>query len=229
MPNIESPSLDAASRQPLPPIPDTRCKNFEAAKDAAFRDDLVTNNGGEKNRGPIPGGAEPSGKGGPSNRATGVDGAGVSCGATWDVGGDGLRITGGQCGVTTHIDGPPGKGYGGGIKWGGSSPGQPQTGVKPGVATGDAHGNSVTTADDVKKAGSSSPTSTASSTCSTKSSTPEGLKWVDKNQDLKSAIPPAATPEINDLGPSTNEPEQKTDAAAQNDEARFGDDIAQRI
>jgi hypothetical protein len=228
MVEIYNQNLDPSRLPPLPPIPD-KCQNFEAAKDSAFRDDLVTNNGGEKNRGPIPGGAEPSGKGGPSNRATGVDGAGVSCGATWDFGRDGLRITGGQCGVTTHIDGPPGKGYGPGIKWG-QSPGQPQSGVKPGVATGDAHGNSVTTADDVKKAGSSSPTSTASSTCSNKSSTPEGLKWVDKNQDLKSAIPPAAAPEINDLGPSTNEPEQKTDAAvAQNDEARFGDDIAQRI
>lgn len=129
--------------------------------------------------------------------------------------------------MTAHIDGTPGKGVGPGIKYG-QSPGQPQSGVKPGVAAGDAHGGTVTTTDDVKKAGSSS---SASSTCSSKSDAPEGLKWVDKNQDLKGAIPPPAPPQINDLGPSTNEPEQKTEdaAVARNDEARLGDDIAQRI
>jgi hypothetical protein len=88
---------------------------------------------------------------------------------------------------------------------------------KPAVATGDAHGGSATTADDVKKATSSSSSSTASPTCSSKSNVPEGLNWVDQNKDLKDAIPPAAAPQINDLGPSTN------------DKARFDDDIAQRV
>jgi hypothetical protein len=104
----------------------------------------------------------------------------------------------------------------------GDPPEQPQSGVKPGVAYGNTKdGSSVYTLDDAKKAGDASAPSDG----------PKGLNWVDKNQDLKRAIPPPAAPQINDLGPSTNEPEQKTkDAAvARNDEARLGDDIAQRI
>jgi hypothetical protein len=228
MPNIDSPILDAARREPLPPMPERQCKNFEAAKDSAFREGekdsraaSLANNGGDQNRGPIQGGPEPSGKGGPLNKATGLDGGGGFFQFKWDVGGDGhLHASDPQVGVTGHTEWLPGKGAGAGMKDG-----------KPGVATGDGHGGSVTTVDDVKKATSSSSSSTASPTCSNKSNAPEGLKWVDQNKDLKDAIPPAAAPQINDLGPSTNEPDQKTDngAVARNDEARFGDDIAQRI
>jgi hypothetical protein len=217
MPNIDSPILDAASRQPLPPMPEKQCKNFEAAKDSAFREDLATNNGGPYFRGPIPGGAEPSGKGGPSNKATGVDGAGLSLKFEWDIGGNGRPyVKKPEVGGTVHIDGTPGKGVGGGMKDG-----------EPGVAYGNTKdGTSVYTLSDATKKPDSS-----SSTCGTKSDAPEGLKWVDQNKDLKGAIPPAAAPEINDLGPSTNEPEQKPEngAVARNDEARLGDDIAQRI
>ena len=85
-----------------------------------------------------------------------------------------------------------------------------------------------TTADDVKKAVSSNSASDGDSKCSGSDDALKGLNWVHKNQDLKDAIPPPAAPQINDLGPSTNGPEQKTEdaAVARNDEARFGDDIA---
>ena len=236
MPNIDSPILDAARRQPLPPMPDTQFKKFEAAKDSAFRDDLVTNNGGPQYRGgPIQGGPEPSGKGGPFNKATGVDGVNGFFKFKWDVGPDGRPYaTDPEVGATVHIDGTPGKGVGPGMKNGqppaqpqskpctGDPPAQPQSGVKPGVAYGNTKdGSSVYTLDDVKKAGDASAPSDG----------PKGLNWGDKNQDLKRAIPPPAAPQINDLGPSTNEPEQKAEdaAVARNDDARLGDDIAQRI
>ena len=213
MPNIDSPILDAARRQPLPPMPDTQFKKFEAAKDSAFRDDLVTNNGGPQYRGgPIQGGPEPSGKGGPFNKATGVDGVNGFFKFKWDVGPDGRPYaTDPEVGATVHIDGTPGKGVGPGMKNGqppaqpqskpctGDPPAQPQSGVKPGVAYGNTKdGSSVYTLDDVKKAGDASAPSDG----------PKGLNWGDKNQDLKRAIPPPAAPQINDLGPSTNEPEQ---------------------
>jgi hypothetical protein len=236
MPNIDSPILDAARRQPLPPMPDTQCKKFEGAKDAAFREDLVTNNGGPQYRGgPIQGGPEPSGKGGPFNKATGADDVGAVLKFKWDVGPNGRPYaTDPEVGVAGHTYGAPGKDVGLGFKDGqppaqpqsnpcaGDPPAQPQSGVKPGVAYGNTKdGTSVYTLDDAKKAGAASAPSDG----------PKGLNWVDKNQDLKRAIPPPAAPQINDLGPSTNEPEQKTEnaAVARNDGARLGDDIAQRI
>ena len=147
--------------QPMGPFPNTddvnvnpnsgkETKKFEAAKDSAFREDFVPN-GGDQNRGPIPGGAEPSGKGGPFNKATGVDRGGVICKGTFDVGPKGFKATV-QCGVPVHIDGTPGKGVGLGLKDG-----------KPGVAAGDANGGDVYNLDDAsKKAGSSSSSSSAS-------------------------------------------------------------------
>jgi hypothetical protein len=220
---------DNNPRQPIGPFPNTdtigpepekEVKKFEAAKDGAFREDFVPN-GGDQNRGPIPGGAEPSGKGGPSNKATGVDRGGVICKGTFDFGPKGFKVTA-QCGATAHIDKTPGKGVGPGVKDG-----------KPGVAAGDAHGGDVYNLDDAsKKAGASSTASSG------KSGVPEGLDWSKgtriKGEDLKNLkrdIPPPPTPQINDLGPSTNEPEQKAEdaAVARNDQARFGDDIAQRI
>ena len=209
------------------PEPEKEVKKFEAAKNSAFREDLVTNNGGPQYRGgPIPGGAEGgSPKGGPLNKATGVDSAGAFCGGSIDVGPNGrLRVTGFNCGVTTHIDGTPGKGYGPGIKDG-----------KPGVAEGNTKdGSSVTTAGDAsKKAGASSSAGPG------KSGGFEGSDWFDDKHRIKDSVKalkrdiPAAPPgpDYNDLGPSTNEPEQKADdtTVARNDDARRGDDLAQRI
>jgi hypothetical protein len=209
--------------QPIGPFPnidygpeqEKEVKKFVAAKDNAFREDFVPN-GGEQNRGPIPGGAEPSGKGGPFNKATGVDRAGVICKGTFDVGPEGLKVTV-QCGATAHIEGTPGNGVGPGEKDG-----------KPGVATGDAHGGNVYTLGDAsKKAGASSTASDgkggAGAPAPVKDPVPDSLFF------YKLTTPPE--PQINDLGPSTNEPEQKAEdaAVARNDQARFGDDIAQRI
>jgi hypothetical protein len=220
--------LASAAQQPLGPIPDGQAKKFEAAKDSAFREDLVTNNGGPQYRGgPIPGGAEGGSPKGGANKATGADGGGAFCGGSIDFGPDGrLHVTDFNCGVTGHADWMPGKGVGPGIKDG-----------KPGVAEGNTKdGSSVTTPGDAaKKAGSSSSASGG------KSGVPEGLDWFDEKhrikhddpaKDLKSDIGPAPPrPDYNDLGPSTNEPEQKAEdaAVARNDDARLGDDLAQRI
>jgi hypothetical protein len=229
-------------RQPMGPFPNTdgygglasekEVNKFEVAKDSAFREGekdsraaSLANNGGDQNRGPIPGGAEPSGKGGPSNKATGVDRGAVICKGTFDVGPKGPKVTV-QCGVAGHIDETPGKGVGGGVD---VKDGK----LKPGAVIGDAHGGDVYTLDDAsKKAGASSSASPG------KSAAPEGLDWTDDKHRIKDSvnaikrdIPPPPPPQINDLGPSTNEPEQKAEdsVVARNDNARFGDDIAQRI
>ena len=105
----------------------------------------------------------------------------------------------------------PGRGVGPGVKDG-----------KPGVAVGDAHGGDVYTLDDAKKAGSSSSSSSSSSSNSAsdgRSGAAAPAPYKDPVPDslyfYKLTTPPQ--PQINDLGPSTN------------DEARFGDDIAQRV
>ena len=175
-----------------------------------------------------------------ADKATGLDGGGVFCGGSVDVGSDGrLHVTAVQCGATAHTDWMPGKGVGPGMKDG-----------KPGVATGNTKdGSSVNRPGDAaKKAGSSSSASGG------KSGVPEGLDWLDEKhrikhqdplKDLKSDIAPAPPrPDYNHLGPSTNEPEQKEEdtAVARNDDpkgggqagtpnpdARLGDDLAQRI
>jgi len=149
--------------QPMGPFPNTddvnvnpdtgrETKKFEAAKDNAFGEDFVPN-GGDQNRGPSPGGAEPSGQGGPSNKASGVDRGAVICTGTFDYGPKGFEATV-KCGATAHIDETPGKGVGGGVNL---------KDGKPGVAVGDAHGGDVYTLDDAKKAGSSSSSSSSNS------------------------------------------------------------------
>jgi hypothetical protein len=191
--NIYNDLLDSAARQPLPPMPDIHTKNFEAAKDSAFREDLVPN-GGPTFPGPLPGGATGGSPSPRADKATGFDGAGGFCGGSIDFGPKGLQVDHFQCGVTPQFDWEPGKGVGPGIKDG-----------KPGVAYGDG---SVTTPGDVtKRAGSSSSASGGKR--------PEGLYWSrgtrikgDDLKDLKRDTPPPAAPQINDLGPSTNEPEQ---------------------
>jgi hypothetical protein len=156
-----------------------------------------------------------------ADKRTGADGGGVFCKGTFDFGPKGFKVTV-QCGATAHTDWMPGKGFGPGVNDG-----------KPGVATGDGKGGSVTTPGDAKKAGASSSASSG------KPGVPEGLDWSKgtriKGEDLKEMkrdIGPAPPrPDYNDLGPSTNEPEQKADdtTVARNDNARLGDDLAQRI
>jgi hypothetical protein len=88
-------------------------------------------------------------------------------------------------------------------------------------------GSVYTLSDASKKAGASSSDSDGRSGAAApapyKDPVPDSLFF------YKLTTPPE--PQINDLGPSTNEPEQKTEdaAVALNDEARLGDDIAQRI
>lgn len=202
--------------------PEHQAKKFEAAKDNSFREDFVPN-GGAQHRGPIEGGATGPTPESRPNKATGADGIGAFLKGEWDFGPKGLEVKKVQVGVTPHTDWLPSKGIGPGISDG-----------KPGVAEGDAHGGSVTTPSDAsRKAGSSSSSSPGTS------GGPEGMDWSRgtriKGQDMKdfkSSIPQAAPqPDYNDLGPSTNEPAQKpADAVvARNENARFGDDLAQRI
>lgn len=217
--------LNPAARQPLGPLPDTQAKKFEVAKDSADRSkEDNTPNGGPQFRGPIGGGATGASPSPSPNKATGADGVGGFFKFEWGIGSDGKPyIKNAQAGVTPHFEWTPGNGVGPGVKDG-----------KPGVAEGDGKGGSVNTLGDAaKKAGSSSSASPG------RSGVPEGLNWFDKDhrikdplKDLKGDIAPAPPrPDTNDLGPSTNEPEQKAaDAAvARNDDARLGDDLAQRI
>jgi hypothetical protein len=44
--NIYNDRMASAAQQPVGPLPDGQAKKFEAVKDSAFREDLVTNNGG---------------------------------------------------------------------------------------------------------------------------------------------------------------------------------------
>jgi hypothetical protein len=207
------------------PEPEKEVKKFEAAKGNANADrskeDNVPN-GGSQFRGPLEGGATGGSPSPRADKATGLDGGGVFCRGTFDFGPKGFKATV-QCGATAHTDWMPGKGVGPGVKDG-----------KPGVATGDGKGGSVTTPGDASnKAGASSSASPG------KSGAPEGLDWTDDKHRIKDSVKalkrdiPAAPPrpDYNDLGPSTNEPEQKADdtTVARNDDARFGDDLAQRI
>ena len=118
----------------------------------------------------------------------------------------------------------PGRGIGPGLKDG-----------KPGVAEGDGKGGGVTTPADVK--GDAKKDGAAGAGKSGGNAGIEGLDWSKgtriKGQEMKefkSAIPPAPPRQINDLGPSTNEPDQKpADAAVAQNDRRLGDDLAQRI
>jgi hypothetical protein len=197
----------AALRQPLPTISDGQAaKNFAAIKDSADRskEDNVPN-GGPQHRGPLEGGATGGSPTPSADRMTGLDGGGAFLRGEWDIGSKGLVVKKVEAGVTAHTDWMPGKGVGPGVKDG-----------KPGVAEGDAKGGSVTTPGDAK-------TGAASSAGGGKSGgnagVPEGLDWSKgtriKGEDKKIDIPPAAPrTDYNDLGPSTNEPEQKKDDTA---------------
>jgi hypothetical protein len=196
----------SAQRQPLPQSSDSQAgqaaKKFEAAKNNAFREDFVPN-GGPQHRGPIEGGAT-----GPTpeprpDKMTGADGVSGFLKGEWDFGSKGLEVKKVEVGVTPHFDWTPSKkGIGPGMKDG-----------KPGVAEGDAYGGSVTTPADVK-----GDAKKGGAAASGKSGVPEGLDWSrgtrikgDDIKEMKRDIPLAAPKQINDLGPSTNEPEQKKD------------------
>jgi hypothetical protein len=195
--------LDSAARQPLPQVSDGQAaKNFTAAKNSADRskEDNVPN-GGPQYRGPVEGGATGGSPTPSADRMTGLDGGGVFFRGRWDIGSKGLQVDRLEGGATAHTDWMPGKGVGPGVKDG-----------KPGVAEGDGKGGSVTTTGDVKgeaKGGSKSGGNAG---------VPEGLDWSrgtrikgDDVKDMKRDIPQAAPKNYNDLGPSTNEPEQKKD------------------
>jgi hypothetical protein len=217
-------------------------KKFEVAKDSAFREGekdsraaSLTNNGGPLHRGgPIGGAAQGAIPEPRPDKATGAVGVTGFCGGSIDIGPKGLpRVTDFGCGVTPQTDWNPDKknGYGPGFK-----------NREPGVATGpvgtdegsSGKGGSVYTLGDAKKAGSTS-TSNSSSTANDgtsgaayrppapKDPVPDSLRFD------KLTTPPQR--EINDLGPPTNELKQRAEdaAVARNDQARFGDDIAQRV
>jgi hypothetical protein len=205
------------------PAPDKDVKKFEAAKkdstDTSKEDNV--RNGGPQFRGPLEGGATGGSPAPKADKMTGLDGGGVFFGGSWDFDSKGLHFNGLKGGATLHGDWMPGRGVGPGVKDG-----------KPGVAEGNGKGGDVTTPGDAsKKAGSSSSAAAGKA--------PEGLNWTDDNHRIKDSVKalkrdlPAAPPkpDCNDLGPSTNEPEQKTEdtVVARNDDARFGDDLAQRI
>ena len=199
-----------------------RPRSSNSAKNSADRSKADnTPNGGPQFRGPIEGGATGGSPTPRADRMTGADGAGGFFKFKWDVGGDGkLHLTDVQGGATVHGDWMPGRGIGPGVKDG-----------KPGVAEGDGKGGDVNTPGDAsKKAGSSS-------SASGKSGVPEGLDWSkgtrikgEELREMKRDIPPAPPKVYNDLGPSTNEPEQKpADTTVAQNNARLGDELAQRI
>jgi len=178
-------------------------KKFEAAKNSADRskEDNVPN-GGPTYRGPLEGGATGGSPTPNANRATGLDGGGVFFGGSWDFGSKGLKFNDLRAGGTAHTDWMPGRGVGPGIKDG-----------KPGVAEGDGKGGNVTTPGDVK---GDAKKGGAANKSGGNAGVPEGLDWSkgtrikgDDLKEMKRDIPPAAPRQINDLGPSTNEPEQK--------------------
>ena len=204
-------------------------KKFEAAKNSAgdrSLEDNTPNGGPPQYRGPLEGGAT---GGSPTPRPagmTGVDKGGVFVGGEFDVTDKGVKVTKVQAGATAHIDQDlEKKGVGVGVNDG-----------KVGVANGDAYGGSVTTPDSVKKAGASSSSNSSSSS----SPASDGTSGAAARPPYKDPVPDSlrfyklTTPpqrEINDLGPPTNELKQKAEdaAVARNDQARFGDDIAQRV
>jgi hypothetical protein len=197
---LDSPAL----RQPLPQISDRQAaKNFAAVKNSADRskEDNVPN-GGPQYRGPLEGGATGGSPSPSADRMTGLDGGGVFFRGRWDVGSKGLQVDRLEGGATAHTDWMPGKGIGPGVKDG-----------KPGVAEGDAKGGSVNTPGDVKGGAASSAGGGKSGG---NAGVPEGLDWSrgtrikgDDIKDMKRDIPQAPPKNYNDLGPSTNEPEQK--------------------
>jgi hypothetical protein len=190
-----------APRQPAPTTSEGQeAKKFEAAKNSADRskEDNVPN-GGPQYRGPLGGGATGGSPTPSADRATGLDGGGAFFRGSWDFGSKGFRVGDLQGGATLHGDWMPGRGVGPGVKDG-----------KPGVAEGDGKGGDVTTPGDAKKGGATNKAGGG------KAGVPEGLDWSkgtrikgDDIKEMKRDIPPAAPKQINDLGPSTNEPEQK--------------------
>ena len=213
MDNYDNSMNSAAPRQPLPQSSNGQAseaaKKFEVAKDSAFREGekdsraaSLTNNGGPLYRGgPIEGGATGPTPEARPHRMTGFDGIGGSLKLQWDYTSKGLEAKKPEIAVTPHFDWTPSsKGYGPGMKDG-----------KPGVAEGDANGASVTTLDDVKGGAKKSDGSKSGDQASI-----PGLNWTDENHRIKDSvkaikgdIPKAPPRQINDLGPSTNEPEQK--------------------
>jgi hypothetical protein len=227
MDNYDNSLNSAAPRQPLPQSSNGQAgqaeaaKKFEVAKDSAFREGekdsraaSLTNNGGPLYRGgPIGGAAEGAIPLPRPDKATGAVGVTGFCGGSIDIGPKGLpRVTNFGCGVAPQTDWNPDKknGYGPGFKNG-----------EPGVATGpvgtdqgsSGKGGSVYTLGDAKKAGSTS-TSSSSSTAN------DGTSGAAYRPPAKDPVPDSlnfyklTTPpqrQINDLGPSTNEPEQKKD------------------
>jgi len=200
---LDSPAL----RQPLPRTSEGQeAKKFEAAKNSADRskEDNVPN-GGPQFRGPLEGGATGPSPTPSADRMTGFDGAGAFLRGEWDFGSKGPEVKKVEVGGTAHTDWMPGRGVGPGMKDG-----------KPGVAEGNANGGGVTTPGDVK--GDAKKDGAANKAGGGKSGVPEGLDWSkgtrikgDDIKEMKRDIPPAAPKQINDLGPSTNEPEQKKD------------------
>jgi hypothetical protein len=224
--------------RPMGPFPNTddtnfnpqsgkEAKKFEVAKDSAFREGekdsraaSLANNGGPLYRGgPIGGAAEGAIPLPRPDKATGAVGVTGFCGGSIDIGPKGLpRVTDFGCGVAPQTDWNPDtkNGYGPGSKNG-----------EPGVATGpvgtdagsSGKGGSVYTLGDAMKAGSSSSSSSSSPASDGTSGAAARPPYKDPVPDslnfYKLTTPPQ--PQINDLGPSTN------------DGPRFGDDLAQRV
>jgi hypothetical protein len=187
-------------------------KKFEAAKNSAGDrnlEDNTPNGGPPQYRGPLEGGATGgSPTPGPAGM-TGVDKVGGFVQGEWDITNKGVEVKKVQAGATAHIDQPlEKKGVGVGVNDG-----------KVGVANGDAYGGSVTTPASANKAASSSSSSSSSPASDGTSGAAARPPYKDPVPDslhfYKLTTPPQ--PQINDLGPSTN------------DGARFGDDLAQRV
>jgi hypothetical protein len=196
MPNIYLDS--SAPRQQPPQLPDGEAaKKFEAVKTQVdSKQESGGANGGPTFRGPQEGGAtaDPP-EGGPAPR--GVDGCVASVGGEIVIDDKGRpKFKGVTVGVTCHNNPEKREGYGAGIKDG-----------KPGVAKDNAEGGSVTTLGDVKGGGKSGGnTGAAGPPPLGKDPIPDSLFF------YKLTTPPER--QINDLGPSTNEPQQKKDDTA---------------
>jgi hypothetical protein len=163
-------------------------------------------NGGPEFRGPLGGGP-------PGGPASGGFGGGVFGQGTWDYDSKGLHGSGSAGGTVG--------GYGAGVNDRGEF----------GVATGGAEGGRVTSPGDAKAGAASA---VGGSKGGGQSGVPEGLDWShgtrvkgDSAQDNSDLKPKEDAPkrEVNDLGPSTNEPAQPTEddtstAVAQNDDGK---------
>ena len=196
MPNVY---LDSAAprQQPQPLSDGEAAKKFEAVKTQVDgKQEGGGANGGATFPGPKEGGAtaDPP-QGGPEPR--GVDGCVASVGGEWTIGDNGRpQFKGFNGGLTCHNNPEKREGYGVGIKDG-----------QPGVARDNAEGGSVTTPSDVKGGGKSGGNAgAAGAPAPLKDPVPDSLFF------YKLTTPPQR--QINDLGPSTNEPEQKKDDTA---------------